>query len=62
MISQAIRLHEQTIIRHLNNYREGKLTLANGGSKNHLNDEQTQSLVSHLKQHTYIMFMTLLPM
>ena len=26
MISQALRLHESTIIRHLNDYREGKVS------------------------------------
>ena len=38
MISQALRLHESTIIRHLNDYREGKLGLESGGSTGHLSD------------------------
>ena len=53
MISQALRLHESTIIRHLNEYREGKLTLTSGGSESHLNQEMTEELIQHLEAKTY---------
>jgi hypothetical protein len=36
MIAQALRLHESTIIRHLNDYRESKLKPENGGSESRL--------------------------
>lgn len=45
MISQALRRHESTIIRHLNDFREGKLTLSSGGSGSHLTESQTQELI-----------------
>ncbi|HAT8068166.1 TPA: IS630 family transposase [Legionella pneumophila] len=53
MISQALRKHESTIIRHLNDYRESKLKPANGGSESRLDEEITAELISHLEQHTY---------
>lgn len=53
MISQALRRHESTIIRHLDDYRLGKLTLSSGGSESHLSDKQTQELTQHLDEHTY---------
>ena len=53
MISQALRRHESTIIRHLNDYREGKLTLASGGSDSHLSESQAHELIEHLDNHTY---------
>lgn len=53
MISQALRLHESTIARHLNDYREGKLNINSGGSISQLSDSQTQELINHLEEHTY---------
>lgn len=53
MIAQALRLHESTIIRHLNDYRESKLTPANGGSESRLDEEMTAELIAHLEQYTY---------
>ena len=53
MISQALRLHETTVARHLNDYRQGKLTLASGGSKSSLDEKQTAELISHLEKTTY---------
>ncbi|MCW8397568.1 IS630 family transposase, partial [Legionella sp. PATHC038] len=53
MIAQALRLHESTVIRHLDDYRAGKLTIASGGSESHLTEEQTQKLIVHLDEHTY---------
>lgn len=53
MIAQALRRHESTIIRHLEDYRAGKLTLESGGSESHLTEEQTQELITHLEEHTY---------
>jgi len=53
MISQALRLHETTITRHLNDYRAGKLDIESGGSQSHLSEEQTEQLVAHLDEHLY---------
>jgi transposase len=53
MIAQALRRHETTITRHLNDYREGKLTPCNGGSQSDLSDAQTEALISHLVENTY---------
>ena len=53
MISQALRLHASTIIRHLNDYRAGKLNNESGGSNSDLSEAQTQELILHLEEHTY---------
>ena len=53
MIAQALRIHESTVIRHLNDYRAGKLTIESGGSSSMLNQIQTEELISHLESHTY---------
>lgn len=53
MISQALRLHETTITRHINDYRAGKLANASGGSSGYLTELQTQELIAHLESHTH---------
>lgn len=53
MIAQALRLHETTITRHINDYREGKLKSSSGGSESHLNQAQTQALIVYLEGHLY---------
>lgn len=54
MISQALRKHETSINRHLNEYRTNqKLTIESGSSESHLNTEQTRQLIQHLCQKTY---------
>lgn len=53
-ISQALRLHQSTIIKHVQEYKTtGKLQNKNGGSESHLTDEETQKLVAHLEENTY---------
>ncbi|CAM4407528.1 MAG: IS630 family transposase ISSpu23 [Legionella sp.] len=52
-ISQALRLHQSTIIRHIQEYQEGKLKDASGGSKGQLTEEQTQELIAHLEAKLY---------
>jgi transposase len=53
-ISQALRLHQSTIIKHIEAYKTaGKLKNESGGSKSHLTDEQTQELIVHLEENTY---------
>jgi len=54
MIAQALRIHEATVTRHLNDYRQGKLTIASGGSSSALDVEQTAELISHLEETTYL--------
>ena len=48
-IAQALRVHVDTIRAHLVDYsEENKLKPENGGSKSHLNEEQTNLLIGHL--------------
>ena len=54
MIAQALRKHESSILRHLEDYHgEQKLCCSNGGSISYLDVEQTTDLVSHLTKHRY---------
>jgi len=54
LIAQALRLHETTIIRHINDYIEKeKLKPENGGSTSYLSIEQTEEIVQHLMTETY---------
>jgi transposase len=53
-ISQALRLHQSTIIKHIEAYKKlGKLKNASGGSESHLTEEQTEELIAHLEENTY---------
>lgn len=53
-IAEALLLDEETISRHVLEYKEKqKLCLAVGGSQSKLNCEQTEILISHLEGHTY---------
>lgn len=53
MISQALRRHETTITRYLNDYREGKLKNDSGGSESYLNETQTDYLIKHIEENLY---------
>jgi transposase len=54
MISQALRKHQTSIIRHLNDYTiNHKLTSENGGSDSYLNEAQTTAAIAHLSDITY---------
>jgi transposase len=54
MISQALRIHESTVARHLSDYVLcEKLNPENGGSQSRLSAEQTQQLIEHLTEKTY---------
>lgn len=53
MIAQALRIHESTVTRHINDYLDGKLNIASGGSTSMLSEAQTSGLLSHLTQNTY---------
>ncbi len=54
MISQALRLHESTITRHIDDYLEKeKLKPENGGSASYLSSIQTEEVVRHLMKKTY---------
>jgi len=54
-ISQALRKHESTILRHLTDFKKSqKLTTKNGGSQSHLNSKQTDELTRHLLDITYV--------
>jgi transposase len=53
-ISQALRLHQSTVIKHIEAYKKhSKLKNESGGSASHLTEEQTQELIAHLEENTY---------
>ena len=54
MIAQALRLHETTIIRHINDdLKHDKLKPANGGSTGYLSSMNAKKVTEHLAQNTY---------
>ena len=54
MIAQALRLHETTITRHIDDYiSKNKLAPENGGSAPYLSQEQTADVIEHITQNTY---------
>lgn len=53
-IAQALRIHESSIKRHIEQFLDkNKFTLEIGGSESKLNDEQTQELIAHITEYTY---------
>jgi transposase len=53
-IAQALRIHPETVAEHLRDWAETqKLKPENGGSRSHLNAEQTRALEQHLQEKTY---------
>ncbi|MBA2650764.1 MAG: IS630 family transposase [Tatlockia sp.] len=53
-ISQALRLHQSTIIKHIEAYKTaGKLKNESGGSSSLLTEKQTEELIAHLEENTY---------
>lgn len=49
MISQALRLHEATVNRHISDYvNHRKLNPENGGSQSHLSEMQAAELIAYL--------------
>ena len=54
MIAQALRLHETSITRHIDDFvNKKKLKPENGGSQSYLSTEQTELIVNHLEEKTY---------
>ncbi|MFT6987905.1 MAG: transposase [Psychromonas sp.] len=54
-IAQALRIHETNVLRHLKDFiKHKKLTSTSGGSQSYLNAEQTQHLIDHLCDVTYL--------
>jgi len=54
-ISQALRKHETTILRHLSDFQKTqKLKPENGGSQSYLSSEKTGELTDHLLGITYV--------
>ena len=54
MISQALRKHESSILRHLKEYlSDKKLKPVSGGSQSYLTESQTEELISHLTETIY---------
>ena len=55
MISQALRKHESSIARYIDEYKVSKkLSLSSGGSSSKLTEKQTQKLITHLTENTYL--------
>jgi transposase len=55
MIAQALRVHETSVIRFIDDYLDSeKLTIESGGSDSHLTNEQTLELIQHLCDVTYL--------
>lgn len=55
MIAQALRIHETSVVRYIDDYlTDKKLTINSGGSKGYLTDEQTKELIVHLCNVTYL--------
>lgn len=52
-ISQALRIHQSTIIRHIQDYQTGKLKNESGGSSAQLSETQAQELIIHLEANLY---------
>lgn len=54
-IARLLLLDDETIRRHINDYQqENKLTTNNGGSDGKLNERETQELIEHLVEITYL--------
>ena len=54
-IARLLLLDDETIRRHINDYQqENKLMTHNGGSNGKLNDRETQELIKHLAEVTYL--------
>jgi transposase len=55
MIAQALRKHEASIVRHLNDYIQSeKLNPQSGGCNGCLSEDETQELIQHLCEKTYL--------
>lgn len=54
-ISEALLIDEQTISRHVDEYKDNqKLTVSSGGSMSKLDAVQTEALIAHLEHVTYM--------
>ena len=54
MIAQALRIHETSVVRYIDDYLTNeKLTVNSGGSEGYLNPEQTKELSSHIENNLY---------
>ncbi len=55
IISQALLLDDQTISRHIQEYKEKqKINIESGGSKSQLDDMSTYALIAHIKSTLYV--------
>jgi transposase len=53
-ISQALRISQSSVTRHINDYNIGrKLNPESGGSESYLSQQQTKELINHLSEHLY---------
>lgn len=55
MIAQALRLHETSVVRHIDDFvKKEKLLPESGGSSSYLTQEQTEQLILHICDKTYL--------
>lgn len=55
MIAQALRIHETSVVRYIDDYLASeKLVINSGGSESYLTDVQTKELIEHLCDVTYL--------
>jgi transposase len=55
MIAEALLIDDQTISRHVQEYKERqKLNLNSGGSRSQLDHKQAETLIAHIKQTLYV--------
>ena len=54
-IAEALLLSDESVRQHIQDYQENrKMKPANGGSISKLNAEQTEAILKHLREHTYL--------
>lgn len=54
-IANALLLNDETVRLHIHEYKESrKLKPENGGSESKLNAQETEQLLQHLQEHTYL--------
>jgi transposase len=54
-IAKILLVDDETVRRHIKDYSdEKKLTSTNGGSESELSETDAESLIEHLKEHTYL--------
>lgn len=53
MIAQALSIHQSSVVRRIEDYSNGKLTISSGGYSSMLSEAQTKELILYLESCTY---------